>query len=158
MSRACYTDDLDWQASGRWRAAVSRAICGKRGQAFLRETLASLDALPVPELAAASFAEGSSPCTLGAVGLRRGISLARFEPHALDEGHEVDTQGVADTFGIADAMAREIMYLNDEVAGERWGYTTIYGRPVLGPHEDPARARWRYMRAWVVGEIRGAAA
>lgn len=47
MSRSGYTDDDDDPlATGRWRAQVRSAIRGKRGQAFLRELIAALDAMP----------------------------------------------------------------------------------------------------------------
>jgi len=47
MSRSGYSDDCDDQWSLIcWRGAVKSAIRGKRGQAFLKEMLAALDALP----------------------------------------------------------------------------------------------------------------
>jgi hypothetical protein len=36
----------------RWRGAVASAIRGGRGQAFLREMLAAMDAMPVKRLVA----------------------------------------------------------------------------------------------------------
>ncbi len=50
MSRSGYSDDLDQGDLNRWRGAVASAIRGKRGQSFLRELLASLDAMPRKEL------------------------------------------------------------------------------------------------------------
>lgn len=44
MSRSGYNDDCDGWALIRWRGAVNSAINGKRGQAFLRELVAALDA------------------------------------------------------------------------------------------------------------------
>ena len=46
MSRHGYSDDCDneWRAI-MWSGAVKSAIKGKRGQAFLKELLAALDAL-----------------------------------------------------------------------------------------------------------------
>jgi hypothetical protein len=47
MSRSGYSDDhSEWDLI-RWRGAVASAIRGKRGQAFLRELLVALDAMPV---------------------------------------------------------------------------------------------------------------
>ena len=46
MSRSGYSDDLEtWQLI-KWRGQVMSAIRGKRGQKFLRELLAALDAMP----------------------------------------------------------------------------------------------------------------
>jgi hypothetical protein len=45
MSRSGYSDDLDPLALGRWRGRVASAMRGKRGQAFLREMLAAMDAM-----------------------------------------------------------------------------------------------------------------
>ena len=46
MSRSGYTDDMEdmWQHIC-WRGAVASAIRGRRGQAFLREMLAAMDAI-----------------------------------------------------------------------------------------------------------------
>jgi hypothetical protein len=48
MSRSQYIDDCDdnWQLI-RWRGMVASAIRGKRGQQFLKDLLAALDAMPV---------------------------------------------------------------------------------------------------------------
>ena len=46
MSRSGYGDDIGQWDLIRWRGAVQSAMCGKRGQAFLKEMLAALDALP----------------------------------------------------------------------------------------------------------------
>lgn len=50
MSRSGYTEDCDGWDLIRWRGAVASAIRGKRGQAFLREALAALDAMPEKQL------------------------------------------------------------------------------------------------------------
>lgn len=46
MSRSGYSDDIDNWDLIKWRGQVASAIRGKRGQLFLRELLAALDALP----------------------------------------------------------------------------------------------------------------
>jgi len=47
MTRHGYVDDSeDTLAYGRWRAQVQSAIRGKRGQAFLKELAAAMDAMP----------------------------------------------------------------------------------------------------------------
>ncbi|WP_315833953.1 hypothetical protein [Bradyrhizobium prioriisuperbiae] len=141
MSRSGYSDDCDqWQLI-RYRGAVASAFRGKRGQSFLKETLAALDALPVKRLVANELAapdliscshwgihEGESVCAIGAVGRSRGIDMAKLDPE--------DAEAVAGTFGIAEAMAREIVYENDE-----------YSR------SETPEARYARVRAWVVGQI-----
>src|SRR5262245_36905148 len=111
MSRSNYSDDCDnWQLI-KWRGAVNSAIKGKRGQAFLKELLAALDALPKKELIADELQTGRfEVCALGAVGLQRGLEM---------QGLDVEDYDVlSEKFGIAPALIREIEYINDEYT---WG-------------------------------------
>jgi len=108
MSRSNYSDDYDidqWQAI-MWRGAVTSAIKGKRGQAFLREMIASLDALPEKKLVAGDLQREQSVCAIGAVGLKRGVDMSKIDPE--------NSEQVAHVFGISDALAREIVFMNDE--------------------------------------------
>lgn len=142
MSRSGYSDDCDGAELNLWRGAVNRAAKGKRGQAFLREALAALDAMPVKELVADTLHEPvvGQFCTLGAVGAARGMDLKTLEYSERD--------GVAQGFGIAEALAAEVMYENDEGACcSRY----IDGRWTYQP-ETPAE-RWSRMRAWVASQI-----
>lgn len=151
MSRAGYSDDREDNWSWIcWRGAVKSAIQGKRGQAFLRETLAALDALPEHKLIKNDLiklprpvdpwdrrgiwfwdveTELESVCTLGAVGLARNLDMSNVDPE--------DDEAVTALFGIPNALAREIMYMNDEA----WWRSTP---------ED----RWAKMREWVAGHIK----
>jgi hypothetical protein len=159
MSRSGYHDDCDDPlAAGRWRAAVRSAMQGKRGQAFLKEALAVLDAMPDKRLIAGELViDGNQQrycdlpdivvggdelvdrrgnpmpmgavCLLGAVGKARGLEMSKLDPH------DIDT--VAPTFGIADAMAREIVYWNDE-----------------GDYDETPEHRWQRMRDWIAKQIR----
>lgn len=107
MSRSGYSDDMDDQlAFGRWRGAVKSAIQGRRGQAFLREMLAAMDALPAKELVTHELEIGGAVCALGSVGKARGIDMGKLDPE--------DWEGVACEFGIAGPMAAEIVFMNDE--------------------------------------------
>lgn len=129
MSRSGYCDDGDpWRAI-IWRGAVKSAIRGARGQAFLREMLSALDALPERKLVANELQEDGAVCAMGAVGLARGVDMAEIDPE--------NSERVATIFGIADALAREIAFENDE--GD---YRT----------ETPEQ-RYSRMRLWVVGHI-----
>ncbi len=129
MSRACYIEDGDQWDLIRWRGAVKSAIRGKRGQMFLTELLAALDALPNKRLIKDDLqnTEGEV-CALGSLGIRRGMELDLIDP--------TDYEHVARAFGIAEALAREIEYENDE--GE-WSET---------PEE-----RFTRVRAWVVENL-----
>lgn len=129
MSRSDYTEDWDDQwALIRWRGAVKSAIRGKRGQAFLGEMLAALDALPEPKLVASELEANGQVCAIGAVGKQRGIDMSKLDPE--------DYERVAWTFGISDALAREIAYENDELS---WGTD---------------EQRFARMRSWVANRIR----
>lgn len=130
MSRSNYNDDYDdhWGMI-RWRGAVTSAIKGRRGQSFLRDLISALDAMPEKGLIAHELQEDGEVCALGALGLRRGLNLEAVDPE--------DADGVADLFGIAPALAREIVYENDEGA---WS-------------SESAEDRWKRMRAWAVSQL-----
>lgn len=107
MSRSGYSDECDGWALIRWRGAVMAAIRGRRGQQTLRDILSALDAMPVKALAAESLVtEEGSFCTLGALGASRDMQLDQLDPY--------DSDGVAKAFDIAPALAREIVFVNDE--------------------------------------------
>lgn len=131
MSRSGYTDDIEQWALIRWRGAVTSAIRGNRGQAFLKEMLGALDALPQKRLIREDLQdeyEDGAVCALGAVGRSRGLDMGGVDP----DDHET----VAKFFGIPHAMACEIMWMNDE----HWWRIT--------PEERFAR-----VREWVAGKI-----
>ena len=140
-------DDCDPLDLGRWQAAVRSAIRGKRGQAFLRETLTVLDAMPVKRLVANDWDQpvgglpfaptGGDCCALGAVGRARNFDMTSFDPD-----DDLCVEEIAENFDIAIAMAREMVWVNDE--GGPW-------------HETP-EARWQRMRKWVAGAIQGSEA
>lgn len=141
MSRSGYTDDMDDQwAHIRWRGVVASAMRGKRGQAFLKEMLAALDAMPVKRLIAHELAvplkcrcswcqeQVASVCAIGAVGRARGMDMSKLDPDDYDT--------VAWQFGIASPLAQEIVFMNDE----------------CGYFPTP-EARFDSVRAWVVSCI-----
>jgi hypothetical protein len=107
MSRSGYNEDCDqtWDWI-MWRGAVASAIRGKRGQAFLKEMLAALDALPEKKLIAEDLEANGAVCAIGAVGKARGIDMSELDPY--------DREGVAGVFGIPHSLACEIFYMNDE--------------------------------------------
>lgn len=148
MSRSGYSDDFDdhWSLV-MWRGAVTSALKGRRGQAFLKEMLAAMDAMPAKRLAAHELAasdlvtcshwglfEAESVCAIGSVGKLRGVDMDRLDPE--------DYSSVAGAFGIAQAMAQEIVFMNDEA----------------GNHKETPEDRFARMRKWIDSEIRTAPA
>lgn len=128
MSRSGYSADGGSHYE-LWRGAVDAALYGKRGQAFLREMLAALDALPTKRLISGELVCEGECCALGAVALQRGTDVSDV---ATD-----DRDALSATFGISGAMAAEIMYENDE------------RHEAVTPEK-----RFVAMRAWVVTNIR----
>lgn len=135
MSRSGYYDECEdnWQHI-RWRGMVASATRGKRGQAFLRDLAAALDAMPEKRLITNDLVREDSTgfenvCAIGALGKARGVDLKRLDPE--------DIEGVAAAFDIADPLAREIVFENDEAGAWK---------------ETPER-RWLRVRSWVAAQI-----
>ena len=129
MSRSGYDDDIDNWELIKWRGAVASAIRGRRGQAFLREMLAALDALPGKRLISNDLVRDGQVCAIGAVAVSRGLDVSDIDPEDRDQ--------VAAAFGIAAALVAEIEDLNDE---------RFYGSP---------EQRYERMRQWVASNIKG---
>lgn len=161
MSRSGYDDGCDDQwALIRWRGAVNAAINGKRGQQFLRDLAAAMDAMPDKRLIADELQADGAFCTLGVMGAARGLDMTNVDPY--------DRQQVSALMNVAEALAAEVMYENDEcVSSHDWIEVEICG-PMRPNHPDwgrhvrsvcvPAKAaeerRWRYMRKWVAQHIK----
>lgn len=133
MSRSGYSDDCDTWDLIRWRGAVLSALRGRRGQAFLQELLDALDAMPERRLVKGELEEKGEVCALGCVGRARGMDITGIDPY--------DRETIADKFGIAEAMAAEIMYENDDDMCRE-----------ITPED-----RWKYMRSWVISNLKGKA-
>lgn len=167
-----YDDDYDPLAIGRWQAAVNSSLRGKRGQAFLRELLAALDAMPDKRLIANAATKDGCMCTLAVVAAKRGHDLQE-----LDSDMEMwEWDRIAAQLGISQAMAREVMWQNDEHTAEfewidrpegpptpeewaefershRYHLPDSIRRPVL----DHGERRWKFMRNWVAKQIQAPA-
>lgn len=130
MSRSGYSEDIDdnWSLI-RWRGAVASAIRGSRGQAFLTEMLAAMDALPEPKLVQGDLEADGMVCAIGSVGRARNIDMSKVDPE--------DYEAVARLFGISRALAQEIMWMNDDAF---WRQTP--------------EARFVAMRGWIVKNLR----
>jgi hypothetical protein len=128
MSRSGYNDDCSGWDLIRWRGAVNSATVGARGQKLLKDMLEALDAMPVKKLVSGELEEDGNYCALGVLGKLKGIQLSKLDPE--------DYDAVAKAFDIAPALAREIVYENDEA----W-------------YQDTPETRWIRMRNWVEKQI-----
>ena len=141
MSRYCDSDDYDWEPwmEGQAAGAMRSAIRGRRGQQLLRDLIAGLDALPVPELAAGALEdpETGCVCALGAVRLQRGAEAValRFDPTDPD----IDWRDLAKPFDISETLAHAVISENE------------YGSK--RNDEQSRRRRWQSVRAWAVGNL-----
>lgn len=143
MSRSGYDDcDADNSCLELYRANVDRAFAGKRGQAFLKEMLAAMDALPAKKLIPGLMQQESGEvCAIGSVGKARGLDMGHLNRLAEEDDPDL-ARWIAKRFGIAECMAREIMYVNDEAIRSR----------VETPEE-----RFIRMRKWIEISIKLAA-
>jgi len=132
MNRSRYNDDVELDANYYlFRANVDRSIKGRRGQAFLRELAAEMDAMPERVLIEGELidAEGNC-CAIGVVCKARGLDVTKVDDHEPDE--------VGALVGISRQMAAEIAYMNDE----EWS------------HSQTLEQRWTRMRKWVAEQLK----
>jgi hypothetical protein len=133
MSRSGYSDGCDGWDLIRWRGAVNSAIKGKRGQAFLLELLAALDALPEKRLTSGVLEEHGEVCAIGSVGLMRGIDMGKLDVE--------NSEQIAGAFGIAPALVKEIEFINDDDFSYR--------------DDETPEKRFGRVRNWVVARLNG---
>jgi hypothetical protein len=128
MSRSGYTDDCEYL--GLYRGNVARSIKSRRGQEFLRELAAAMDAMPEKVLIVGDLInEDDKCCTLGVVCDVRGLDVAKINPEC--------PRSVGEALGISRMMAAEIAYENDE--------------GVWNP--ETGEQRWQRMRQWVAKHL-----
>jgi hypothetical protein len=133
MSRSGYSDEWDEEdqwACIRWRGAVTSAIRGRRGQAFLSEMISAMEALPEHRLIADQLEADGAVCAIGAVGKSRAIAMSGIDPE--------DRDRVASIFNIAPSLSAEIVYMNDEA----------------GWHNETPETRFQRMHKWARAQIR----
>ncbi len=136
MSRSGYSDDLcDYPGQLElYRSAVERAINGKRGQAFLRELIVALDAMPEKKLIAGELVNGHGEvCALGCVGKSRGFHMEGID--------YTDSKILGKKFGIAKTMAAEIEFINDDDFCDH------------AVNETPDQ-RWQRVRKWAEDNLK----
>lgn len=141
MSRVTADNDYDPREANLWHGRLLSAIRGARGQAFLRELLEALDAMPEKRLIANSMqAENGEVCALGVIGAKRGIDLHKIDES--NEGEDYDAVKIGKQFNIAEALALEIMWFNDD------------GIYIFHPRKETPEHRWGRMRAWVLSHLK----
>lgn len=98
-----------------------------------------MDAMPVKRLVDGVLEADGEFCTLGVIAHSRGVKAEH--PDCVEEAQRL--------LDIADAMAREIVYENDEA-----GYYTNCN-PQTGRYEpETPEQRWVRMRDWVSSKIK----
>lgn len=163
MNRSGYSDDWDGSQEDnwnmiRWRGAVKSSIRGRRGQAFLIELRDALDSMEDKRLVSEDLEADGQHCALGVVLSMRGVDMAPIQAHLGEydpewgyEGGDEDAywDDLSHTLNIAGALAREIMFINDESYSWR-------DYRVQGPANDPSKRRWQAVRNWVESQIQSA--
>jgi hypothetical protein len=132
MTRSNYMDDgdIDQWASIRWRGAVKSAASGSRGQAFFRDLITALDAIPEKTLIADELEVDGQFCALGAVASLRGLSCEELNSESIET--------VSQQLNIADALAREVTFINDEA----------------GFYNESEERRWQRVRQWAEYQLK----
>lgn len=132
MSRSGYTYDCDYDWNLiMYRGSVASATKGARGQKLLRDLLTALDNLPEKRLIDDELVgDDGSVCALGALGREKLIDMKSLDPH--------EPEQVAQAFNIATALAREIVFENDDG----------------GPYQETPEHRFARMRKWVASQIK----
>lgn len=132
MSRSGYNEGCssEWELIC-WRGAVTKAIKGKRGQAFLKEMLTCLDAMSDKKLIKEELiTPDGEVCAIGSVMKARGIDVTHVDVE--------NAEHIAHLTGIAPALVREIEFINDE----QW------------PHNVSDELRFERIYDWVVSQIK----
>lgn len=134
MSRSGYSDGCDRDGINYlYRGVVASAARGRRGQAFLRDLIEALDALPEKRLISGELIQDGEVCAIGALGVKRGVDMSVLDPE--------DASTVGLVFNIAEQLAREVVWENDEA----------------GPyHGETPKQRWIRMRSWAEALIKTA--
>lgn len=130
MSRSGYSEDCDnnWDMI-KWRGWVASATRGKRGQAFFRELVSALEAMPEKRLIEDELRKDGEVCTLGALGAKRGVDLESISPD--------DHDRLATTFDVSSKLIQEVEYENDE-----------------GGYRETPEQRWTRMHAWAKNQLK----
>lgn len=140
-SRIHEGEDFEPWMAGQQAGALRAAVRGRRGQAFLRELIDALDALPSQELAAGALEDPETGCccAFGAVARARawGQEEIGFDP--MDGDIWRPECRLAEAFDVAETLAWQVIAENE----------------ALDSSNDRTwrRRRWRHVRNWAASEI-----
>lgn len=139
MTRSCFSDDGPYDYPGEFcQTWYENAIRGKRGQRFLRELLATLDAMPEKRLIKGKLIDGDEVCALGSVYRARGFELDhKVDPTGDEYGDHHEP--LAKRLGIARSLVAFIEHINDDDYNWR--------------DETPEEC-WQRVRQWVAKQIK----
>ena len=141
MSRAGFGDgdDSDYPYE-LWEKTCELALNGKRGQKFLRELVAALDALPEKKLIAGQLKdETGAVCALGAVCVRKHLYTPALEPREDEE--YLHWPPLAGALKISETLVRLVEHENDE--SDEWR-----------DHKLTPEERWQHVRQWAKDMIK----
>lgn len=133
MSRSQYVEANELGGKlNLYRANVARTIKSKKGQAFLREMAAAMDAMPAKRLIEGELiTKDGEVCAIGSVCKARGLDVSGIDPG--------DPASVAACVGISHILAAEIEFENDD---------DFY----WDSKETPV-SRWVRMRKWIDSKL-----
>ena len=141
MSRAGFGDDDGTYPYELWERTVENAINGKRGQKFLHELIAALDALPEKKLISYRLRDDTGAvCALGAVCARKQIDTAPLEPGEDEE--YLHWPPLAGALNISETLVRVVEHENDEA--DEWCDRKL-----------TPEGRWQHVRDWAVVLLKG---
>jgi len=134
MSRHGLIDAGDCEHYNLYRGTVTRILRSKRGQAFLKELAAAMDAMPEKVLIASELINDEGDCcAIGVICKAHDIDVQKIDYE--------EPEQVGAAVGIARQMAAEIEFENDE-----------------GVWQETPDQRWQRMRRWVAAHIKDATA
>ena len=141
MSRIIEAEDCEPWMAGQQAGALRSAVRGRRGQAFLRELVAALGALPAQELAAGALEDPETGCccAFGAVARARAWGREEIGLDPTDDDIWRPECRLAEAFDISETLAWQVIAENEafsECNDRTW-----------------RRRRWRHVRDWAVSEI-----
>lgn len=147
-------------AQGRWQGQLMSQIRGKKGQAFLRELLASLEAIPDKRLTEGAIAKDGCVCALGAVALKRRTDAGESRDAVLADlasinvdVDDIDHDGGDTVTGWAERelatpelLAIQIPWVNDDGGRRYIGYDAEQRKHNYA--EITPEERWARMVRW----------
>lgn len=140
-SRIREGEDFEPWMAGQQAGALRAAVRGRRGQAFLRELVAALDALPVKELAAGALEDPETGCccAFGAVARARGWGEEQLGFDPTDGDASAPESLLAEAFGVSKTLAFQVIAENED-------FSSCNTPGWRG-------CRWFRVRSWAVSQI-----